>query len=337
MLHAILACAIAASLSLVAVAAPPTAPYQQALHDFQSGEYQNASATLEATSQHNVGSELLLARCYEELGDWNLAVSHAEAAIHLDRSNSDAHLLLGEAFGRKAESERSLTLAVKARRQFERAVALAPANIDARRDLLQYYLDAPWVLGGGKDKARDEARAIASLSPVQGALASARVDEQSGSTEEARQEYGRVLALKPRDVGPCLESADFYVKTRDITGLNEAIRGAETINAGDVRLAYYRGVARVLEGQRLGQAEHDLKSYVSDTPNRRDYPSRASALSWLGRLYERPGEAQPRNHRVRSRFAARSRHTPRPTSPRSAEAGTRQVISPARASTAPNP
>jgi len=48
-----------------------------------------------------------------------------------------------------------------------------PANLLARRDLLEFYLSAPWFLGGGKDKGWRQAGAIAAIDPVEGCLARA--------------------------------------------------------------------------------------------------------------------------------------------------------------------
>lgn len=271
----------------------PAPSYVEALAEFQAGEFHEAQATLTGALQKtpaNAASEILLARCYYEMGDWDNAILHAESAARLDPSSPESHVWLGQAYGRKAENQRSFPLALKARHQFEQAVALSPTDLDARRDLMEFYLEAPWILGGSKDKARKQAAAIASLDPVEGALARAQYDERTGDTSSAQGEYQHVLDLKPDRVGPYLEVADNAITRKDALELNAAVSGAEKVNPTDPRVAYYRGVAHILEGQRLPQAEHDLKSYAAHAPDRRDYPSHASALSWLGTLYERLGK-----------------------------------------------
>ncbi|HEV2419631.1 MAG TPA: tetratricopeptide repeat protein [Terriglobia bacterium] len=282
---------IGAALLLVPLLsfAAPGPSYAEALAEFQAGKFHEASATLQKTPA-NAAAEILLARCYYEMGDWDNAILHAESAARIDPSSPQGHVWLGQAYGRKAENQRSFALALKARRQFEQAVALGPADLDARRDLMEFYLEAPWILGGSKDKARKQAAAIATLNPVEGALARAQYDKLTGDTSSAQAEYQRVLDLKPDRVGPYLETADNALARRDAPELNAAVSGAEKVNPTDPRIAYYRGVAHILEGQRLPQAEHDLKSYAAHAPDRRDYPSHASALSWLGTLYERLGK-----------------------------------------------
>ncbi|HEV2499105.1 MAG TPA: tetratricopeptide repeat protein [Terriglobia bacterium] len=292
LLRAALVGAILLLVPLPSFAAPGPS-YAEALAEFQAGKFHEASATLTGALQKtpaNAASEILLARCYYEMGDWDNAILHAESAARLDPSNPESHVWLGQAYGRKAESQRSFALALKARRQFEQAVALGPTDLDARRDLMEFYLEAPWILGGSKDKARKQAAAIATLDPVEGTLARAQYDESTGDASSVQAEYRHVLDLKPDRVGPYLEVADNALARRDAPELNAAVSGAEKVNPTDPRIAYYRGVAHIMEGQRLPQAEHDLKSYAAHAPDRRDYPSHASALSWLGTLYERLGK-----------------------------------------------
>ncbi|MDE3178972.1 MAG: tetratricopeptide repeat protein [Acidobacteriota bacterium] len=292
----VMVCLLAAALipaSIAFSAGRPDVQAPSATAEFQAGKFRQAAETLENALKNGAltqESQLLLARSYYELGSWGQAAAAAESAVRMNPSNPEAHLWLGRAYGRKAEQERSLTLALKTRRQFEKAVELAPGNVDARRDLMQFYLDAPWIVGGSKEKARKQAQALAGIDPVEGALARARLDENAGKQAEAGQEYSRVLEMKPGNVGPYLEAADFYIAHKDVTHLDAAIAGAEKVNRTDERLNYYRGVARVLGGQRLALAARDLKSYAAHAP-RHDNPSKASALSWLGEIYERWGEA----------------------------------------------
>ncbi len=74
------------------------------------------------------------------------------------------HLWLGREYGQKASSVNPLSaasLAKKTKNEFEQAVKLDPANVQARADLSEYYTDAPSFMGGGLDKARDQAAQVA--------------------------------------------------------------------------------------------------------------------------------------------------------------------------------
>lgn len=271
----------------LAPAAPLHAPGALAMADFQSGRFQKASMTLERVLRQDPGNasfQLLLARCYYELSDWDRAAPHAESAEKLEPQNARVHLWLGRIYGRQAEQRRSLTLAVRTRKEFERAVALDPSSIEARRDLMEFYLNAPWVLGGGKSKAKKQAQAIAAINPAAGAVARAHFDAKTGQDPEAAAEFRRAIDLKPDRVGPYLEAAEFFRSRDDTAGMAVAIAAAAKIGPSDPRLSYYRGVLDILQKTNLHQAERDLKSYLATAPHRTDFPSQASALSWLNRL-----------------------------------------------------
>ena len=59
----------------------------------------------------------------------------------------------------------AIRYAIKARRSFETAVALNEANALAIRDLLEVYVMAPAIIGGGMDKAKPLAKRLVALNP----------------------------------------------------------------------------------------------------------------------------------------------------------------------------
>jgi tetratricopeptide (TPR) repeat protein len=291
----LVAIAFSLPVPVTVLAAPLPSPYAVASTEFDSGQFAEASKTLQTALRQNPDStsdELLLARCYYELKDWGAAALHAEAAEKIDPQNANVHVWLGEIYGHEADEARSFTLAIRTRKEFEKAVSLDPSNIEARRDLMEFDLQAPWLLGGGKDKARKQARAIAALDSIEGALAQGHFDDETGDEEQAAGDFRRVVQLKPNRVGPYLEAADFFVANQDVEGMAEAVAAGTKVNPSDPRLNYYQGVVGILQGKNLDQAERKLKTYLDMAPLRSSYPSRASALSWLGELYEQTGKPE---------------------------------------------
>lgn len=262
---------------------------------FETGQYQKVTSLLElvlAKDPRDAEARLWLARCYFETGDFDRAIREAEQAVALEPGSSQAHLWLGRAYGRKAERARSFALARKVRREFEKAVERDSNDLAARRDLMEYYLDAPWFLGGGKGKAWQQAEAIAARDVVEGHLARAAYWDEVRQPAKAEAEYRRVLQSRPARVEPYFEVAEFFYSRNDGVTTEAAAQAAGALNPHDLRLAYYRGVAMVLKGQQLSDAERLLDAYLTDTPNRSDYPSHASTYEWLGRMYELQGKTQ---------------------------------------------
>jgi tetratricopeptide (TPR) repeat protein len=287
----------AATAFRVAIPAPApdaAAIIQAAQRQFNSGNYSSAISTLQsaiAQSPSNAEAYYWLGRSYYELRDYDNAISAGEKSIALDPKNSLYHQWLGRIYGGKADREHSFFFAKKVKEQFSEAVRLNPSNIAARRDLQEYDLDAPWIVGGNKDEARAQVDAIAAIDSVQGHLARAVLLMSEGKkVDQAEAEYKQVLAAKPKELEPYFEAADFYERQNKPEGIEEAIEAAAAVNAGDERLAFYRGVSLVLKNTSNTQAEEYLKSYIASTPERSDWPSHASARDWLGRLYQLEGK-----------------------------------------------
>lgn len=94
---------------------------------------------------------------------YDRAVEWFEKAAQLVNGNAEYHLWLGRAYGHKAKRATTVQqpfLARKVKAHFEKAVALEPDNIEAREALMEYYMTAPGLLGGSKEKAREQAQEI---------------------------------------------------------------------------------------------------------------------------------------------------------------------------------
>jgi tetratricopeptide (TPR) repeat protein len=280
-----------------ASAIPPadgSAAIQTAQRQFNQGSYSSAISTLQAAITQNPSSaeaHYWMGRSYYELRDYDNAVSQLEKSIDLDAKNSVYHQWLGRAYGGKADKERSLFDARKVKKEFQAAVQLNPSNIAAREDLEEYCLDAPWVAGGNKDEARAQMEAIAALDPIQGHIARGMLyDKSSKKIELAEAEYREVLAAKPKDMDAYFDVATFFQRENKAPDLDAAVQAAAQVSPNDPRLAFFRGVSRVISNSEPARAEEYLKAYLASTPDRSDWPSHAAAREWLGRLYEAQGK-----------------------------------------------
>lgn len=260
---------------------------------YDAGEYAKVTSLMTdvlARDPANTQANLWMARCYVELGDFDRAILYARHAVEVQPDSSQAHLWLGRAYGRKAESAKSFFLARNVRKEFEKAVQLDPNDLAARRDLMDFYANAPWIVGGSRDKAWQQAQAITARDAVEGHLASAALWAELDQPVKAEAEYRQVFDAKPRRAGAYFEIADFYQTRKDAANIEKATEAAASLDPNDPRLAYFDGVAKVIRGQKLPEAERLLLNYLSRAPKRSDYPSHASAYVWLGQAYEREGK-----------------------------------------------
>lgn len=277
-----------------AAAADLSALLESAQHQFGTGNYLAAIATLRSVISLNpLSAEAFywLGRCFYEISDFDNAIAHAEKSVALQPENSVYQDWLGRAYGAKADRERSFFIARKVKKQFEQAVRLDPTNITARRDLQEFCMQAPWIVGGNSEEARAQVDAIVKIDPIEGHLARAAFDAESlKKLDLAEQEYMEVLAAKPGKPDPYFEAAVFFQGESKLAEMKSAVEAAAQVNPNDPRLAFYRAVGMIAAGIDLGRAEEYLKSYLASTPDRSDWPSHAGAREWLGRLYEAQGK-----------------------------------------------
>jgi tetratricopeptide (TPR) repeat protein len=267
-------------------------PVAIAQGQFERGDYRSAVSTLSAAlteSPHDARLFHWRSRCYLEQQDYPNAISDAERAVSERPDNSEYRRWLGRAYGGAAEQTRSFSLARKVRFAFEQAVQTDPSNLAARRDLFEFYLEAPWIVGGGSGKALKQVEAIADADAVAGYLAHAAYSVHENRLAEAEADYERVLDLRPDRIDPYLEVADFYKTRGDVSKFASAVEQAARAEAGDPRLPYYKGVALVLANQNLPEADRFFRTYLATSPQRSDLPSHAAAHEWLGRLNQRQG------------------------------------------------
>ena len=261
----------------------------------EAGKYSQTIAALKqevSKNPNDAQAALWLARSFLDVSKYDQAVTFAERAVSLSPQCSESHFWLARSYGLKADKTRSFWLARKSKEEYQTAVQLDPDNLAARRDLMEFYLEAPWILGGSKDKAWAQVQAIASRNALEGDLARAEYWRDLNKPALAAKEYRKVLEAKPQHAEPYFQVADFYEAARQPDEVEAAIREASLIEPRDPRLDYYSAVAYVMKGQSLTKAEQDLRTYLVKAPPRNDFPPYAAAHDWLGRIYEIWGKNQ---------------------------------------------
>ncbi|MGD0467596.1 MAG: tetratricopeptide repeat protein [Terriglobales bacterium] len=183
-----------------------------------NGRLSSAAADAESSN--------LLCRAYFALEDWDRAESSCRKAVSLDPDNSRFHLWLGRVYGEKADRSSFLVaaaLAGKVRGEFERAVQLNPKDVDARLDLAEFYLAAPGIVGGGEQKAREQAQSIATMNPAREHWVYARIAEQKKDAATAEREYHQYIDLSKGDAEAWLNLALFLRRQKRFDEMEQAI------------------------------------------------------------------------------------------------------------------
>jgi Flp pilus assembly protein TadD len=171
-------------------------------------------------------SSNLLCRAYFMLDEWDRAESSCRKAVALDPGNSRFHLWLGRVYGEKADRANFWSapgLAGKTRSEFERAVQLNPKDVDARLDLAEFYLEAPGIVGGGEQKAREQAQSIAALNHGREHWIYARIADHKKDYATAEREYHQYIDLSQGDAEAWLNLALFFRHLKRYDEMEQAI------------------------------------------------------------------------------------------------------------------
>ena len=182
---------------------------------------------LKVNNAPDAGSYNLLCRAHLLVEDWDAALRTCQKAVSMQPNNSRYHLWLGRAYGEKADHSNfwsAAGLAKKVHSEFETAVQLDPNDVEARSDLAEYYLEAPGMMGGGKDKAATQANQIASLDLAEAHKMKARIAEKNGDFVTAESEYRAAIQAGENRPGTWLNLAEFYRRRGRFDQMQEAIQ-----------------------------------------------------------------------------------------------------------------
>jgi Tfp pilus assembly protein PilF len=133
-------------------------------------------------------------------GDSEKAADLLEKAVAQTPNSSEAHLLLGQAYGNQAQKASifgKASLAKKTQNEFEKAVQLDGNNFQARYGLVQFYLLAPGIMGGSDDKAIEQANEMKRRDPLWGHRAWAFIHNQRKQPDLAKKEYVDYVKEQP--------------------------------------------------------------------------------------------------------------------------------------------
>jgi tetratricopeptide (TPR) repeat protein len=234
----------------------------------------------------------LLCRAYYMLGDWDRGIHACEQASKLDPQAGLYQLWLGRAYGEKADRVSMFSaarLAKKVRESFERAVDLDPANWKARADLAEFYVEAPGMMGGGKEKALKEAAAIGPLNPAIAHWVVAQVAEKDRNSAAAEAEYRAAIAASNSGARAWDDLAAFFKKSNRLEEMEQAVGHLETARL-DEPDALMDGAQMLLEtGRNFPLAERLLRRYLS-SPDEEGPAFKAHDM--LGQLLEKQGNRQ---------------------------------------------
>jgi tetratricopeptide (TPR) repeat protein len=263
----------------------------------QEGRVDEAIASLQQqirSSPDDAQAYNLLCRSYFALRDWDRGIKACEKATSLEPNNSLYHLWLGRAYGEKADGAHFLSaasLAGKVRDHFETAVRLNPDSIPARTDLAEFYLEAPGIVGGGRDKAEAQAQALDKLAPAKACWVRGRLAEKAKNQPEAEKQYRAAIEASHGSSDAWFNLALFYRHIDRLSEMEDAINHAAAAPEGQPEAIMDAAEILFRTGRSLPTAAQLLRRYLASKSKVEEAPA-FKAHYLLGSILEKQGDKQ---------------------------------------------
>jgi tetratricopeptide (TPR) repeat protein len=217
------------------------------------------------------------------------AVQDLRRAVELQPATTEYRLSLCEALGAYIDEQpfyRQLGLAREIHQQLESALAGDPHSIGVHDGLMKFYLAAPALIGGGRDKALHEAQQIAAINPALGHIAYGVIASHDQRYADAEREFRAAMQAAPADPAARYELGQAQLAQQHYDAALATYEEMLRQFPRETAAYYHLANAAWQSGQRLVAGIEALKIYLARGPVRDADPSLAQAYRLLGRLSE---------------------------------------------------
>ncbi|HEY6348628.1 MAG TPA: tetratricopeptide repeat protein [Candidatus Angelobacter sp.] len=296
----------------VAAAAEP-----DAISLLQNGKANQALQVLNGRIQKDANDAQaynLMARVYFQLEHWDDAIHAAEKSIALAPQVSEYHQWLARAYGEKAEAAgpmSAFSLVRRVKSEFEKAVALDTEgkNLSVRADLAEFYIEAPYVMGGDKTKARRLADFVMQHDAALAHNLLGKLEEKQNAKDHAEKEYQSAIEASGNRARYWVNLASFYRRVGRPEDMESAVNKSLKVKQ-DEGISLFEGATLLLNsGRNLPQAMQMLHRYLALNDPAEDAPA-FQAHHFLGLLLEKQGDAKAAAVEYRAALALASDYKP---------------------------
>lgn len=288
---------------LASMAANGQSASEQGKRLYEQKKYKEAIAALEPVDEDD--ADYALARYYMgrsafDLKEFDDAADYFEEATEAKNGEkSDYFTWLGDTYGtiaRDANVIKQGMLAPKMKSAWEKAIALDSKNLNARLSLISFYTEAPGIMGGSMDKAKEMAKQIMSINPVQGHRSMGNLYMKEKNPAAAEKEYKEMVRLDPNTLP---QLGNFYVNEKQHEKAFALFDEQLKKNPQDMLSTYQLGKTSAVSGLRLDDGEQAMMKYLAYTPKQNE-PSLAGANMRLAQILEKKGKKAEARQRYES-------------------------------------
>jgi tetratricopeptide (TPR) repeat protein len=314
-LNSVFVSAVFAALLLFAGVTAAAEPDAMAL--LQNGKADQALQLLNARIKKDANDAHaynLMARVYFQLEHWDDAIHAAEKSITFAPQTSEYHQWLARACGEKADAAgpvSAFNLVRRVKSEFEKAVSLDPEgkNLSARVDLAEFYIEAPAIMGGDKDKARHLADFVMQHDVALAHYILAKLEQKQGAKNQAEKEYQTAIEASGNQAHYWVSLASFYRHAGRLGDMESAINKSLKARQNDGVPLFDAASLLLTAGRNFPLATQLLRRYLSLEDPQEDGPA-FQAHYLLGSLLEKQGDLKGATAEYRAALALASDYKP---------------------------
>ncbi|MBI1749604.1 MAG: tetratricopeptide repeat protein [Acidobacteria bacterium] len=257
---------------LLAPAVRANDPSPEAL--VEGSHWKRAKALLEPRVQANPNDAqalFLLSQVRVAYRDFKDAVALAERAAAQNPKSVEYRQQVAEAVCELAGKEKSFSLGRRCKQELEAAAALDPNHVDSRWGLMEWHMEAPWIIGGRKDEARKRLAEIQRINPSRGFLAQNRMNQYEKRADSPEPLLLKALEANPKSYSVHMALVNFYFSDGQRKYDLVEMHAREALKLEPGRTGGYGGLAIVFARQKrwpdldaiLTQAEKNVPDNFS--------------------------------------------------------------------------
>ena len=228
----------------------------------------------------------------QDPGKSKQALAFAEDLVEDAPDYAPGHLWLGNAYANRIGQVGSFsqaTMAPRLRRTLERAIELDANLHEARSALMEYYLQAPGIVGGSVEKARAQAAELQRRDPPRGYYALGRLAQYEDRLDDARRHYLDAYAARPSNPVYRMSAGIIHQDARDWAKAF-AVFDLWTREEPKAAGAWYQlGRTAVLSGQRLDDGVAAFRRFLA-LPEQPGQPEHKHAWYRMGQALALAGD-----------------------------------------------
>ena len=250
-------------LSLITLSGFAQSSINEGIQLFNDGNFSEAKTFFSnyiKSNKKNPEANFYLGRIYFSESEYEKATDYIEKAAKYDDTNSKYYMWLGHAFGRRTQQASKIRqpfLAKDSKNNYEKAIELDPNNIEARESAMEFYLQAPRFLGGGRDKAEEQANMISTIDEVAGFRAWGRVFTYFDEDDQAYNNYSTAIEIHPEEMEFYFMLFNYHFAEQDFESATEIAK--KQLNYNDTTAVIYLNLGNAL--QRINKFDEAIIAY----------------------------------------------------------------------------